>query len=282
MKRAFIYFLVGFICNINLFSQDTLVGWTFPDQGADSLADIGTVDNLSMGIFTSGGTSTLNFKNGYTGKAAQVTGWDGGTDTKAWVIQVNTYDYADIYMFSRQSSGGNDPGPRDFKLQYSIDGMISWSDVPNGMIKVHNDWTTGVVDSMVLPPACDNQNSLFIRWLMNTDSASDGSIVAASGKSKIDDIFIVAATQIINNVEDTDVLLTHVYPNPCIEELILDNLIGVCHLELFNVIGQLVKEDKTNETKHKMDMSKFDPGLYYLRISSVQTEVVKSFTILKN
>jgi len=64
-------------------------------------------------IFTMGGTSGIEFKNGLDTKAAQVTEWDNGMDVKAWVIEISTENFENLTISSIQQSGGNDPGPKD-------------------------------------------------------------------------------------------------------------------------------------------------------------------------
>ena len=114
------------------------------------------------------GTTVIDFsKNGYTTKSAQATAWDNGNGTKYWIIDVNTMGYDNLHLSSRQQSGGANAGPRDFKLQYTIDMGISWTDIAGGNIITANDYTTAFVDSISLPLGCNNQSALAIIGLLN-------------------------------------------------------------------------------------------------------------------
>lgn len=189
--KKFIFLIVAVLLLMNFAqSQELMVaGWTFP--GNSLAADTGVSVNLTQEIITVGGTSAIELKNGFTTKAAQASGWDEGMDTKGWVVALSTSGFGSLTVSSRQQSGGTDPGPKYFKLQYSIDGGESWNDVENGDITVENDWETSHVDQLPLPAVCDNIDDLMLRWLMASDEASgSGGTVPEEGKSKIDEIFI--------------------------------------------------------------------------------------------
>ncbi len=169
--------------------EEMVAGWTFTDNSL--AADTGISTNLAQEIMTMGGTSALELKNGYTTKAAQTSGWNDGMDAKAWVITLSTGGYVNLTLSSRQQSGGNDPGPKFFKIQHSIDGGTVWEDIPGGEIMVENDWETSFVDQLGLPSACNDRDELKVRWLMTSNEASGaGGVVLEDGKSKIDEVFI--------------------------------------------------------------------------------------------
>jgi hypothetical protein len=157
-------------------AQTLLARWTFPTgTPADSLADGGIPANLAKSIHTD---------------AAQATGWDNGAMTKCWMIELSTLNYENLKISSKQQSGGNNPGPKDFIVQYRIGSGGTWTDVPNAVIITANNWTSGVLDSLPMPDSCENRASLFLRWLMTTNDNTAGGTVAASGIDKIEDIYI--------------------------------------------------------------------------------------------
>ncbi len=77
------------ITNFSAFAQNTIVQWTFPTNSG--LADQATIPaNLIREIETAGGTSAIQFKNVFTTKAAQKTGWDNSVYTKKWKEEFET------------------------------------------------------------------------------------------------------------------------------------------------------------------------------------------------
>lgn len=181
-------------------AQDQVVaGWTF--SGNSLAADTGININLSQEISTTGGTSAIELKNGFSTKAAQASAWNNGMDTKGWVVSFSTSGFMNLTVSSRQQSGGTDPGPGQFRLQVSTDGGGSWTDVDGGEITVENEWETSFVDQLPLPASCEDMDEVMVRWLMDSNEASGaGGEVQEIGKSKIDEIYVRG--ELINASED--------------------------------------------------------------------------------
>lgn len=247
--------------HINTFAQDTIVQWTFPSESA--IADGGTIpSNLEQIIETAGGASEVSFKNGATTKAAQATQWNDGNDEKKWRVDFETTGYTNIKLSSKISSGGQNPGPRDFKVQYRTnDG--SWTDVPDSEFQTANDWTTGVLIDLPIPEACNDQSIVKLRWIMTSNTATDGNDVGVAGISKIDDIYITG--DFIDGEEElwTESSIS-LYPNPAnnwtIIETNTESTITICDLQ-----GKLVYTNKTKGVT-KIDLSDYNSGLYIVSI----------------
>ncbi len=234
MKKFTLIFVVIMFTGVVYAQNEVVVGWTFP--GDSAVADTGIAVNLDKEITTMGGTSEIQLKNGYETKAAQATGWNEGMDTKAWVVSFSTEGYSDLTIGSRQSSGGSDPGPKNYKIQYSIDVGTSWTDIPGSDIIVENDWETSFIENLELPDDCENMSELMIRWIMTTNEASGaGGNVLETGKSKIDEIFIKG--EVLNSVKEHLNFNISIGPNPAtdyiqiradfeIDKLILSDLSG--------------------------------------------------------
>lgn len=193
MKKIYILLVLASCFNFSLMAQDTLAGWTFPTGTAsDSIADIANVPNVMAFLKSEGGTSAIDFsKNGFTTKAAQATGWDNGDGTKAWLVYFKSTGYENLTISSRMQSGGNNPGPLNYTLQYLVNDIWGWQDVPNGLITTANDWTTSQVNVLPVPSGMNNQSQyVALRWLMTGNMSSGGSNVVASGTNKIDEVFI--------------------------------------------------------------------------------------------
>ncbi|MCB2221820.1 MAG: T9SS type A sorting domain-containing protein [Bacteroidetes bacterium] len=268
---------------INLFSfaftqDEMIVGWTFP--GNELLADTGLSLNLTQELVSFGGTSAIELKNGYTTKAAQASSWENGMDTKGWMINCNTTGFANITISSRQQSGGNDPGPKDFKLQFSTDEGTSWTDVENGGITVENDWETSFVDNLVLPNNCDDQANLSIRWLMTSNEASGtGGPVVESGKSKIDEIY-VRGTKIsaISNLKELKIKMG---PNPTNRFLYIDSETEINQVQVVDLAGKVWIRKSIPNRKCCLDLHNIPLGVYLVRIVNDQNIAIKSHKILR-
>ncbi|MEE4258383.1 MAG: T9SS type A sorting domain-containing protein [Bacteroidales bacterium] len=276
LLRIFAIILITGLFQLNTLAQDTIVQWTFPTE--DGTADGGVIQsNLTRTIETAGGTSNIQFKNGATTKAAQATGWDNGNDEKKWKVEFETTGYGNLKLSSKISSGGQNPGPRDFKVQYKLDDG-SWTDVENSNFQTANDWTTGVLFELDLPGICDNQVLIKIRWIMTSDTASDGSVVTETGISKIDDIFITG--QILNGDDEVEAALgIKTYPNPASDVIQIES---VSHLqvELYDMNGKRIQTREIN-TRGKIEVSALNPGIYLLKMKDLETNSVTSTTIVK-
>ena len=55
---------------------------------------------------------------------------------------------------------------------------------------VANNLTTGVLTNVPLPTATANENSVFLRWIMTSNTSVSGSTVQGGGTSRLDDILI--------------------------------------------------------------------------------------------
>lgn len=221
--------------------QTLIAKWTFPTgTAADSLADGGLPVNLARSLHTDGGTSVIDFsKNGATTKAAQATGWDNGAMTKCWVVSVNTAGYQDLKISSKQQSGGNNPGPGEYMVQFKT-GFSDWADVPNSTMITANNWTSAALDSIPLPDSCNNKDFLYLRWVMTTNTNSSGSPVISSGINKIDDIYITGK-QISTAVNElAEAVIFSVWPNPSHGLINVKSTGMIRSIELLDMHGRLI------------------------------------------
>ncbi len=268
MKKIGLLLSMFFATSVFLFSQDVVVaGWTFP--GNAMMADTGLSVNLTQEISTIGGTSAIEIKNGYTTKAAHATGWDDGMDTKAWVVQISTEGYHNLLISSRQQSGGNNPGPKDYKIQYSIDGGTAWNDVDGGTITVENDWETSFVDNLALPEECGDLSEVWFRWIMTSNDASGaGGTVTTDGVDKIDEIYIRGEQ--INGIKDVNTDAFQISPNPASGYLKIRSDRTMNLISIYDVSGQLVLHAIADAKETTVDVRSLDCGIYILSITDDQ------------
>jgi hypothetical protein len=167
--------------------QTTIVEWTFP-TAASRLAD-----NTSLSINQSKQISVVaatgyTYPAGATTQSLSATSWDSGSGTNYWQIEFNGSGYENFTLSSKQRSQSIF-GPRDFKIQYKIGAGGSWTDLTN-VPALGDNWTSGVVSNFALPAATYNQSSIFIRWIMYSNTAVAAPITGATSYSNIDDIKI--------------------------------------------------------------------------------------------
>ena len=245
-------------------AQDTIVKWTFPHNSlGDTVQNSLNSLNLTRTIRVEG-TSTITMKNGATNYAAQATGWDNGMDSKNWNIRFQTTGYDHVQLSSKQSAGGTNGGPKDFKLQFKIGNTGTWADVPGGNVTLANDWTTGVISNLDLPAECQNQsNSVYIRWIMASNNDISLPAITPNGVSKIDDIIITG--MLITGMRDrNETTGLSTFPNPSKSSFSIALLRETSLIEIYNSNGQLVyKAIPENEI---LPVTKSLPaGLYFIK-----------------
>jgi hypothetical protein len=192
IKKCFL--LLSFLALwIPSFSQLTLVEWNFPNNPDDAIADIAIPANAAQTIYTVGGTAAVGYgtNTGATTRSAWCTGWNSGLNLKWWELQANTTGYFNLEISSKQRSSST--GPRDFALQYKIGAGGAWTAVPAApAIVVADNFNAGVLTNVVLPAACENQPSVYFRWIMSTNTSVALGTVASGGSSRIDDVNLSA------------------------------------------------------------------------------------------
>ncbi|MGE4488967.1 MAG: putative Ig domain-containing protein [Kiritimatiellales bacterium] len=162
--------------------NSTLVSWNFND--GDQVADSGTAANSFQTVVRVPEPSSYT----YTGNSLSCSGWNGGSGTKYWETSFATTDHTDIKVSSVQTASST--GPADFKLQYKVSAGGTYTDVPYSSVHVP-DGGNGVLTRILLPNTCNNQSTVFLRWIMTSDIAANGDTVGSSGAGRIDDIVIV-------------------------------------------------------------------------------------------
>lgn len=278
-KSTFLLTLCIVFSAATIAQSELLVGWTFPVNSL--VADTGLSLHPNNEIITMGGTSEIELKNGFTSNAAQVTEWNQGMETKAWVIAAKTTGYNNLTISSRQQSGGEEPGPKYYKIQFSVNNGTSWSEVIGGEIEVENDWETSFVDKLSLPDDCDDQNDLWIRWVMALNIASgNGGSVAADGKSKIDEIFLHGDK--INGLEDHNQVSFSLFPNPATDYVEIKSNSIMTNIVISDLKGRIIFQKDLNTQNEKIDISNLAKGNYMVTIKNKEDNNLTSQKLLVN
>ena len=257
-----------------LSAQETLTGWTFPvNSGADSLnANLGTTQNKTYDIrfqwaLTPTTDSTLNtvtFVDGATTFAAATTGWDNGADIKFWSIKFKANNYSNFKLSSKQKSDATNPGPRDFKLQWRLSSGV-YADIPGGAITLGSDWTTGVVTDLPVPITEEGTSSIYIRWIMTSNTDINGGTVAATGQSMIDDILLTG----VNSLGQHEILFTNrlkVFPSPNHGNFTISSTEPMDLMTITDLSGKRIYTMTDPSQKQAVSIADAKPGIYILKV----------------
>jgi hypothetical protein len=188
-----IFFLLVFSV-FQSFPQTTIVTWNFPDNPGDSIADGGIPDNLGKAIGTRGGVGVPLFNYpGVTTYAAGADHWANGANVKYWQIEFSTVPYSQLTVQSQQKSfSPGNFGPRDWAIQYRIGASGTWTTFATLVLGTDDHYFP--LSPAVLPGACNNQPSVYIRWLMTSNTPTQGSgNVTDAAFNYIDDIIFQSA-----------------------------------------------------------------------------------------
>jgi phosphodiesterase/alkaline phosphatase D-like protein len=195
---------------LDVFTQSTatltntnIAGWNMTNAYIPRYADTGTIYNVvNIDSVVSNATNAITNANGPSGGigttpnpyALQATGWDAGQDTKYWEIQVNTTGASNLTLSSMQGSSAT--GPANFKVQYKIGSGGTYTDIAGATVTLTTAVqagqlaTWGTIANVAVPAAANNQPSVYFRWIMTSNTAVNGSAVAATGTSRIAAIYV--------------------------------------------------------------------------------------------
>ncbi|HEX8677096.1 MAG TPA: T9SS type A sorting domain-containing protein, partial [Segetibacter sp.] len=148
----------------------------------------GIASNLNKTITTSGTNTPVFNAGGNGGQTAMATGWDSPDAENFWEVNVSTENYYNLKVSSKQRSSSL--GPLHFKLQYKIGEGGTYTDVPGALITNMDNYTSGIMNNANLPEECNNQPSVYLRWLLVTSTNLSEVPISNSGENNIDDIVI--------------------------------------------------------------------------------------------
>ena len=159
---------------------------------------------LSEGIMTprvlSGMSQGINVVNPAGGGG----GLDGLANNAWWQTYISTAGRTDIAVTWRMRS--TNTGPRDWQLQYRVGTGGGWNNV-GGLIVLPsgNPAFTGISDkSRFLPQSAEGHDSLYLRWLMTSNVATNGSPIVYGGTHQINNIVIRSGEQPPDNGYDCE------------------------------------------------------------------------------
>ena len=275
MKKRVLFLAALIWACSSAFAQETTIiaQWTFPSAVdstlfPDSCISANETKYLSAEDTTAWPNTILrdvSMTQGATTNAATAAGWHNGKDAKLWSIKIKTGGLSNITVSSKQRSGGNTPGPKYWKIQARLS-STSFVDVPGGNVTCANNWTTGGVTDLPLQSTYDNQTgSMYIRWIMTSDSSSAGTIVDSLGISKIDDVIIkgTPASGIEEVIYNSNF---NFYPNPNSGKSLLITSTGMIkEIKIYNIQGQLMETFADIDPTQVINLQDLQQGVYFIQ-----------------
>jgi 2',3'-cyclic-nucleotide 2'-phosphodiesterase (5'-nucleotidase family) len=142
----------------------------------------GTTANLDKTLSVTGPSISATYVGGPTTgiQVPNATPWTG--TPSFWKVAVSTKGYENITLSSKQY--GSSTGPRDFKVQYSLDDTI-WLDVAGANVTVASNWTSGVLADVALPSEANNQDVIYVRWLKSSETSIGGAAIGSGGTNRM-------------------------------------------------------------------------------------------------
>lgn len=87
----------------------------------------------------------------------------------------------------------------------------------------------------------------------------------------------LSCNQVILNTENFDINLLEFYPNPGENELFISYNEPISAIEIYNSLGQKINTFKPNELAIKINTETLTSGLYFIRITSQNNQVLKNW-----
>lgn len=124
------------------------------------------------------------------GGGLRVTGFSSGAN-KAWLVtKLSSAGFTGVQasIDLRASAAG----PSDFRVEYSTDGTTWAPATAPADIKILTDVGSGVFEtfSVALPEDADNQETLYVRWLLTSNTAVNGGAIDFNGALNINNIVL--------------------------------------------------------------------------------------------
>jgi 2',3'-cyclic-nucleotide 2'-phosphodiesterase (5'-nucleotidase family) len=164
----------------------SLAKWDFSSTTNKLVATSGTPANLDKTLSVNGGpTISTTYVGGPTTGISVPNASPWTAATTYWAVSLSTKGYENITLSSKQY--GSSTGPKDFKVQYSLDNS-NWTDVANGVVTVAANWTSGVLANVSLPSDAADKELIYVRWLKSSTVSIGGGAVASGGTNRMGEI----------------------------------------------------------------------------------------------
>ena len=147
------------------------------------------------------------------GGGMRLTGLDNGANNTWWVAELSSSGYTDITASIDMRSSPT--GPSEFRVEYSVDGVSWYPAGSHATIKINIDAGSGEFDTFTatLPIGASDCETLYIRWLLTSNTAVNNNPIASGGVHNINNIAIFGniITNVIGDSIELSVIENQVY-----------------------------------------------------------------------
>ena len=164
--------------------QETIAKWSFAEAVLPAPPSEGTPANRQHGEFSVHKAIGTEISYTASNKSLWTNNWSVGD---YWQAGFSTEGYAQLEIAWQQ--WGSNTGPRDFRLQYSLDG-VHFVDLPaaEGTAIYAIGAAASTAYRRNLPGELDNRPAVYIRWTVASDAGINGGTIASGGTSRMSEI----------------------------------------------------------------------------------------------
>jgi hypothetical protein len=84
---------------------------------------------------------------------------------------------------------------------------------------------------------------------------------------------------LITGIENYDDNAFQIFPNPASSQVYVKSPLEITNLKVLSNSGQLVMDKEVNAMYYRIDVSKFESGIYYIKIETADGEILKKITV---
>lgn len=179
---------------VNAADTVTIASWDYTTAATTAVVP-------ATGGINASGTVLTNFQNitpSTSSTSWSLANWNDGANLKFWQISLSTKGYENLTLSAKTRSSGT--GPRDFKVIYSIDNGIIWSDVPGSDYTITTTTLKNNMPTLSLPANTANADKLLIKFIMTSNISSRAGTTSSTTTYPADEKVASTGTSQINNI----------------------------------------------------------------------------------
>ncbi|OFY34127.1 MAG: hypothetical protein A2W91_06555 [Bacteroidetes bacterium GWF2_38_335] len=144
----------------------------------------------------------------------------------------------------------------------------TWTDLTSQATWSAGEWAFVASGDVTLPTYTNDTVYVAFKY---TGSATDGSTW------ELDDISLTASS----SVGENDKVKFEMYPNPVTDKLSIKSEVNFESVQLYNVTGEIVLEKYCNSRSQVLDLSKFDKGVYIIKVNYLNQAGITSKIVIE-